>query len=323
MIGGFDAFEEAVEVVFGGFEFADDGDVGFGWDFDAEAPVDAVDDEAAEVFADEVGGGAHGGAEDFVFAAFGVGDFAEPGDGHHGCVDVLGLAVVCAFLFVGGGAVGGVHAFEDHAAEEDGGVCGWVDFVDVGVAEDVLDVVEDGVFGVGLLDDAAAGFDFVAAPVADPAFAEDVFAELAVLFEGAAAGELEGVGAGAEADDGDVAVDGVVEVFECGVRPFAEAEGHDDGVGGVEGFWGAEAFAAVGVDGAIVIDGEEDGAFEAVVLAEEFAEHGEGLFGAVFLVAGEEDDVFAGAGAFAAGVGDPAVSGFGEGGDEGGEEEGG
>ena len=48
------------------------------------------------------------------------------------------------------------------------------------------------------------------------------------------------------------------------------------------------------------IDGEQDGAFEAVMLGEDLAELRQRFLGAIFFVAADEDDVFALAGPFGA-----------------------
>ncbi len=70
-----------------------------------------------------------------------------------------------------------------------------------------------------------------------------------------------------------------------------------------------EGFLVIGIDGAVGVDGEEDGAFEAVALAENFGQHGEAFFAAVFFVATEEDDVFAVAGAVFGGIDDGGLRG--------------
>src|SRR4051812_9452691 len=63
---GLDAFYKSIEAEHGRFVFTDEGDIGFGGDVEARAPIDGVYDEAAETFILEVGGGAHGGAKDLV-----------------------------------------------------------------------------------------------------------------------------------------------------------------------------------------------------------------------------------------------------------------
>ena len=48
-----------------------------------------------------------------------------------------------------------------------------------------------------------------------------------------------------------------------------------------------------GVDLTLIVHGEEHGTIKAVVFAEDFRQHGHGLFAAVFLVGCDDDDVFA------------------------------
>jgi len=55
-----------------------------------------------------------------------------------------------------------------------------------------------------------------------------------------------------------------------------------------------------GLDVAVLVDAEEHGALEALVLGEDAGEGRAGFLGAVFVVAGEEDDVLACAGALGA-----------------------
>lgn len=292
VVGGAHAAAIAVDggTEIAGFEGVDVGDVGAFGNREVERPVDAVYDEAAEVFAFEVDGGADGADEDFVFTAGVVAVEAGPDERHHGIVDGLFYAVTATFFRVGGGGRVGFHAGEDLAAEEDFHVGRRIDLVDIGGAEDVADAVEERFgFGAGF-DDGAGGLVVVMAPVIDPVLAEDVFAELGEI-DVATLGIFEGVGGGAERDDGDAAAVGVDEVFHLVVGVVAPAEGHDDDVGGVEGVGVGEGTGVVGVDDAVGIEREEDGAFEAVALAEDFREHGQRFLAAVFLVAGEQDDV--------------------------------
>jgi hypothetical protein len=65
-----------------------------------------------------------------------------------------------------------------------------------------------------------------------------------------------------------------------------------------------DALVIVGIDRAVGIEREEDGAFEAVALAENLGEHRQAFFAAVFFVAGEKHEMPAGAGARAGGVSD-------------------
>ena len=292
VVGGAHAAAIAVDggTEIAGFEGVDVGDVGAFGNREVERPVDAVYDEATEVFAFEVDGGADGADEDFVFTAGVVAVEAGPDERHHGIVDGLFYAVAATFFRVGGGGRVGFHAGEDLAAEEDFHVGRRIDLVDIGGAEDVADAVEERFgFGAGF-DDGAGGLVVVMAPVIDPVLAEDVFAELGEI-DVATLGIFEGVGGGAEGDDGDAAAVSVDEVLHLIVGVIAPAEGHDDDVGGVEGVGVGERTDVVGVDDAVGIEREEDGAFEAVALAEDFREHGQRFLAAVFLVAGEEDDV--------------------------------
>lgn len=250
--------------------------------------VGGVDDEAAEVFAEEVDGSAGGGAEAGAGGfAVGSGVGVEPGEGHGGVV-----LVSCD----GDGV--GVEGFGDEAAEEDGVGLGEVfDAVDIGGGEDVAYGVEDGVFFPAFFDDCACAFAFVFAVVADPCFAEDFEAPV-VLGDGAEGFfSFEGVGGGAVSDDGLTGVEVLGHVGAVGPVEGAHAGADDDEVGGVEVVPSFDASGVVGVDvGAVLAPGEEDGAIEAVLLGKDFAEHGHGFLGAVFFVAGDEDDFFAFAG---------------------------
>ena len=55
---------------------------------------------------------------------------------------------------------------------------------------------------------------------------------------------------------------------------------------------------AGGGDDAVVVDGEQHGAVESVVLGQDLGQLRQGLLGAVFLVAADEDDMFPLAGPF-------------------------
>src|SRR5262249_44637966 len=116
---------------------------------------------------------------------------------------------------------------------------------------------------------------------------------------------------GAEADDGAAGFDVVGEVLHLVVRQVAEPGGDDHQVGRVEGGEAGDVVIAVRVDGAVVGDGEQDDALEAVAGGGDFGELGQGLLGAVFLVAADQDDGLALAGAVAAGVDDPGICGAG------------
>ena len=72
---------------------------------------------------------------------------------------------------------------------------------------------------------------------------------------------------------------------------MAETQQHDDGISGIERFGMAEAATGGGINRTVGSKAKKDGAFEALTLAEDFAEHGHGLLAAVFLVTRQKDDV--------------------------------
>ena len=176
---GLHAFAVGVGGVEGGFLFVHVSHVGFFGNGQAQAPEDAVDEQAAQALAFQVGGVAHGGAEDFVGLAGGVLVFAGPGNGHHGVVDALLLLVSGALLLVVGGWGAGGHGLQGLTAQKDFGVGGRVGFIDIGQAEDVGHAAEELVVLGGGFDDAFGGFFLVAGPVGYPSFAHHVLAEVA------------------------------------------------------------------------------------------------------------------------------------------------
>lgn len=198
-----------------------------------------------------------------------------------------------------------MHAREDLAEEQNFGVGGEIDdAIDVGGAPDVGDASEDGMFSVSGIDDAAGGFLVMIAVVVDPGFAEDLLTEaagpflvapvvvcvraLTVAFVG------EGVSGSADTEDGFAGVDEVDDVDHLIVGEFAKAEEHNHHVGVIQEMETGDIGLADWIDEAGVrIDGEEDGAFEAVAIGEDLGEHRKGFLGAVFFVACDEDEVFA------------------------------
>ncbi|MFN9954151.1 MAG: hypothetical protein ACK55I_13715, partial [bacterium] len=90
---------------------------------------------------------------------------------------------------------------------------------------------------------------------------------------------------------------------------MAEAQQHHDGIGGVECARVGEAAAGIWVDKALGIHRKENRALEAVALGQDAGEHRHRLFGAVFFVACEQDDVLAGARALAGGEFQPTGTG--------------
>jgi hypothetical protein len=72
---------------------------------------------------------------------------------------------------------------------------------------------------------------------------------------------------------------------------MAETQQHNNGISGIECLRMTQTAASGRVDGAIGPEAEKHGAFKAVALTEDLAEHGHGLLAAVFLIAGEQNDV--------------------------------
>jgi len=311
----------------GGFVGADVIDPGVGLHLVGETgcPVGGVHDEAAQVSAFEVDAGADGGGDDFRGVTGGADVVAEPDDGHHG--GVFGS---------GDWGVGGFHAGEHLAVDEDLGILGEVaDSVDIGWTPDIRDTAEDGMIFEFGIDDAASTFGAVVAVVIDPGIAKELLTEAAGPFAAAVivfgVGALfiafvgEGVGGGADTEDGFAGIDEVDEVFHVRVGQFPESEEQDEHIGLIEGGQAGDVGLVDGVDGAVLgVEGEEDGASKAVVDGEDAGEHGHGLFRAVFLIAGEQDDMLTLTGARrplvdegSGGLGDGGGGGEGEGAEQG------
>ena len=138
MVGGGEAGTVAVEAVGAGRVTIERGDVSLSGNGKAGGPIGGVDDETAERLVFKIRGGAHRGRENFGRRT-GLG-FVEtgPDDGHRGRVDGL-LNFGGGFFDVIGGCVGGAHAFEDEAADEDLGIGRRGGFVDVAGAEEFAD----------------------------------------------------------------------------------------------------------------------------------------------------------------------------------------
>lgn len=87
MVGRLDAFFVGSESVESGIVAANVVDVALFRDavFHFQCPVAGVDEKTAEVFAEQVNGGAHSGAEDAVGVAGLAGVCPGPGNGHEGC----------------------------------------------------------------------------------------------------------------------------------------------------------------------------------------------------------------------------------------------
>ncbi len=127
-----------VEAAGEGFVFADDIDAAIGGDFvfHGEAPIGAVDDEAAEAGVFEVFAATHGGVEDAGLFALAGGPVFEPDDGEGFQFLVVGAVRFAAEEWLapdeGGAAFGQAFAFL---------VCA----IDIGESPDVFHAGEDGV----------------------------------------------------------------------------------------------------------------------------------------------------------------------------------
>src|SRR5690348_6462376 len=83
-----------------------------------------------------------------------------------------------------------------------------------------------------------------------------------------------------------------------------------DLVGMIELLQAGNVVQRAGIDLArLFVDRKEDGAGEAMLFGEKLGQHRHRFFGAIFIVAGDEDDVFAFAGAVAALIFDPRIVG--------------
>lgn len=124
-------------------EGVDKRDVNFGGNLETGEVESGIDEDAAKSFVVEVAGGSHGGAEGRALFPFGCLVFFQPDSG-------LGL-----LAFDVGGL--GDERFGDDSMNQDSGIVfgDAADAVDVAFREDVGNPVENRVFGVGLVDDAA------------------------------------------------------------------------------------------------------------------------------------------------------------------------
>ena len=124
-------------------EGIDKRDVNFGGNLETGEVEGGIDEDAAKSFVVEVAGGSHGGAEGRAFFSFGCLVFFQPDRG-------LGL-----LAFDVGGL--GDEGFGDDSMNQDSGIVFGhaADAVDVTFREDVGNSVENWVFGVGIVDDAA------------------------------------------------------------------------------------------------------------------------------------------------------------------------
>ena len=74
---------------------------------------------------------------------------------------------------------------------------------------------------------------------------------------------------------------------------ITEAKSQNEKVSGVDGFGAGDVFLGVGInESTFFVLGEQNGGFEAVMFGKNLGQHGAGFFGAIFVVASNEDDVF-------------------------------
>ncbi len=117
------------------------------------------------------------------------------------------------------------------------------------------------------------------------------------------------MGRGAETDHRPAREEVLVDPFHLIVRQRPEAGEHEDQVGGPQGFESGYVRLLVRVDDpGLRIDGEEDGAVEAVAERQDRGELGQCLFGPILLVAGDQDDADAVAGSSYPFVHQPSIS---------------
>ncbi len=176
----------------------------------------------------------------------------------------------------------------------------WIGLVAAALGPHLLHSAQDGVVSFLGDDVEPSAFPVISTVMACPFLAKDLPAPtvlvvvavvaVAVLGPLAVARDLEAVGGGAQPDDGTAAVEIVNEVLHLPVRPVLEAGEDHHQVGGLEGFHPRDVRSS-GHDLAFLVHSEEDGALESVVSGKDAGKGREGLFGSVFVVAGNEDEV--------------------------------
>ena len=267
----------------------------------AQPPVHGVHEQAAQPLALEVRGGAHRRREHprRLAACAGVGP--GPGDRDH-------RVVLRSF----DRRIVGRHAGENGAEQQDVRVVAQVpEPVDVGRAPDVVHAAQDRMARRGRRDDAAGALLAVTAVMVDPGVAEHLLAESAGPGLAAKAPVRvrairvalvgEGVGRGAQAHDRPPRLDVVDDVLHLLVGKFAKTCGDHHQVGVRERFEARDVRLLLRVDRpGLGVYREQHDALETVPHGEQLAQHRHRFLGAVFLVAGDEDDLAAGAGAVAA-----------------------
>ena len=190
--------------------------------------------------------------------------------------------------------------------------------VDVRGAPNVLAAADDRAVAHAFDDHAPRALDAVMAVVIDPLLAEHLAAEpalpafliavAAILRVRLSRRNVERVSGGPHPDDGPARIEILDDVPHLVVRQVAVAGGDDHQVGRPEGLQPGDVVGRDRADRPVFrIDGEQDGTLEPMTGGEDLAQLRQGLFAAIFLVAGDQDDLFALAGAFAAFVNDPRV----------------
>jgi hypothetical protein len=200
------------------------------------------------------------------------------------------------------------------SAHQDLGVSRRIRGVNVGIAEDVGDATEDGVAFGGLFDDAAGCFLFVGAMMSDPGLAQHLSAKTTGPFRalpmkflvgaGRVLAVIESVCAGAQGHERFARQVIVHEMFHLRVGPFPEAQEHDTEVRRIEGLDARFVVLGIRIDLA-VLDRKQHRALKPMTDGQDFGQLRQTFFAAVFLIAGQEHDVFAAARALFAFVNHP------------------
>lgn len=98
------------------------------------------------------------------------------------------------------------------------------------------------------------------------------------------------MGRGAEGDDRFAGREEIEHVLKRLLIGAAKAEKEDHQIGVGEFLGSGEGFGGVGIDEAVLVDGESHRYIKVKIPSQDAGEHGHRLLGAVFLVAGEEYD---------------------------------
>src|SRR5438874_55713 len=153
--------------------------------------------------------------------------------------------------------------------------------------------------------DSARALLAVLAMMADPGLAKDLAAKAAVPFLavpgiariGRALFEGEGMSGRSHADNGPTRLDIIDNMFHLIIGQLAKASENNHEVRGLKRLQAGDIISHVRVNRSVLgIDGEENGAFETMMIGQDFGELRQGFFGAVFLVAADQDNVLAFAG---------------------------